>query len=371
MVIFLAGMFLVAESGKAADMFHLKIINGRHCLVTPDGQGFLSLGVNHIQAVSQKGEPDIFTEKYGSDWERAGGVAFEHLQDLGFNTAGYGAPAPLKRMMPYMAAAYLEKNASYLSNEEFFYPDVFDPKVQEEVKANLRTDTPQWDLKRAQKKRGTNWVSAIRALPEEAPGNKRYVQFLKERQKQGLPADDESFLRLIAREHYRVRGEETRRLHPGALVFGERYLMHDHPHVVLEEALPYIDVLSIQPSNVTLDGDFLDRLHARTGKPILLCDHQCSFATPEYPKTMWKQLESEEAVGKAYTRYLHDAFEKPYIIGYHRCQYIDRFAKHQGVLKQGLFRQDGSPYETLARYVRETNANAVRNYKQMIEDASE
>jgi hypothetical protein len=103
-------------------------------------------------------------------------------------------------------------------------------------------------------------------------------------------------------------------------------------------------------------------LHKKTGKPILLCDHQASFAVPDYPKTMWQQLESQEAVGKAYAKYLEDAFKKPYIIGYHRCQYIDRFAKHPGVLKQGMLREDGTPYKTLAQYTTEANRAAVRSF---------
>ena len=364
--------------GVATGAFHLEQFEGRHCLVTPDGHAFPSLGINHIQAISQKGTPDLFQEKYGRDWRRVSEGVLAELRQWGFNTAGYGSPAPLCRRMPYMAASYLEKTSNYLPDSEFFYPDVFDPKVQEEKRKILRhlcrdlnnpnligyywTDTPQWDLKRARKKRGTDWVSALRGLPDEAPGRKRYEQYVAGCKERGVPPDDEGFLRLIAREHYRVMGEETRRLHPGALIFGERYLMRDHPDVVLEEALPHIDVLSIQPGGSGFDGPYFDRLHAKTGKPILLCDHQCSFATPDHPKTMWQQLGSEEAVGKAYARYLKDALEKPYIIGYHRCQYIDRFAEHPGVLKQGIIRQDGTSYKTLVRHIREANAEAIQRF---------
>ncbi|MCK5173710.1 MAG: hypothetical protein KAR47_09985, partial [Planctomycetes bacterium] len=155
-------------------------------------------------------------------------------------------------------------------------------------------------------------------------------------------------------------GNETRRLHPGALIFGERYLKGDLPAEVLEEALPYIDVLAIQLGGDKFEGEFFDELHEKTGLPILICDHQCSFATDDYPKTMWKQLESEDAVGEAYARYLRDAVKKPYIIGYHRCQYIDRFAKHPGVLKQGILRQDGSPYEVMSKYIADANTEAIQ-----------
>jgi len=271
---------------------------------------------------------------------------------------------------------YLTKNANYMSDAQFQYPDVFDPAVQKKMKETIQnvvgnqrgnanligyywTDTPQWDLKRARKKRGTDWVSTIRELPKDAPGKKRYEQFVAEG-----GTSDEAFLRLIARELYRVLGEETRRLAPDALIFGERYLVGDHPDCVIEEALPYIDVLSIQPGGATFNAAYFDELHSKFKKPIILCDHQSSFPTPDYPKTMWQQMESEEAAGQAYAQYLEDAFSKPYIIGFQRCQYIDRFAEHPGVLKQGMIREDGTPYRTLMKYVLEANEQALRVFKE-------
>jgi len=352
--------------GNAEGVFHLEKNNGRDCLMDPSGKPFLSLGVNHVQ--------NIFPHSFSGDREKECDAVFKNLTSWGFNTAGYGSPAPLNRMMPYLAPMYLTKNANYMPDSEFYYPDIFDPAVQEKMRETIRyeigkqqgnanligyywTDTPQWDLERAREKRGTDWVSTLREMPADAPGKKRYEQFLAEG-----GTSDEDFLRLIARELYKVLGEETRRLHPDALIFGERYLINDHPNCVIEEALPYIDVLSIQPGGAKFNGAFFDQLHARFKKPILLCDHQCSFPTPDYPKTMWQQMENEEAAGQAYARYLRAAFDKAYIIGYQRCQYIDRFAENSGVLKQGVVREDGTPYKTLVRYIREANTAALDRF---------
>ena len=370
--------FSQAGDGIATGAFHLEKLNGRDCLVAPDGKPFLSLGINHIQALTQKGEPDLFATKFNRDRTKASEAALADLRAMGFNTAGYGAFVQMRAMIPYMADSFLAKNSNFLPDSEFFHPDIFDPRVQEEIRKKLRnmcrvtdnpnligyywTDTPQWDLKRAQRKRGTDWVSTIRELPADAPGKRRYEQFLADCEATGVPAEDDGFLRLIAREYYKVIGEETRRLHRNALIFGERYLVNDHPDCVLEEAMPYIDVLSIQPGGAKFDGAYLDRLHAKYKKPILLCDHQISFPTARYPKTMWQQLKSEEAAGLAYAQYLKEAFAKPYIIGYHRCQYIDRFATYQGVLKQGVLREDGTPYKKLVEITREANLEAIRKF---------
>jgi hypothetical protein len=352
--------------GNAEGRFHLEKNNGRDCLMDPSGKPFLSLGVNHVQ--------NIFPKSFSGDREKECDAVFKNLTSWGFNTAGYGSPAPLCRRMPYLAPMYLTKNANYESDAQFTYSDVFDPAVQEKMREIIRyeigkqqgnanligyywTDTPQWDLERSRKKRGTDWVSTLREMPADAPGKMRYEQFLKEG-----GTLDEDFLRLIARELYKVLGEETRRLAPDALIFGERYLVGDHPACVIEEALPYIDVLSIQPGGATFNAAYFDELHEKFKKPILLCDHQCSFPTPDYPKTMWQQMESEEAAGQAYAQYLEDAFSKPYIIGFQRCQYIDRFEKRRGILKQGVLKEDGTPYKTLAQYIREANTAALDRF---------
>ena len=59
---------------------------------------------------------------------------------------------------------------------------------------------------------------------------------------------------------------------------------------------------------------------------------------------------------------MSEASAKPYIIGYHRCQYIDRFNPHPGVLKQGLLREDGTVYEVLQKAVTAANLKAQENF---------
>lgn len=365
-----------APADSAAEgRFRLEKIGARHVLFDPEGEPFFTLGINHINAVQETAEPDIFAEKYGGDWSRYSEAAAEDLQGWHYNTAGYGSPQEIYPRMPYMEDSFLERNSNFLSDTEFFYPDVFDPKVQAEKLKQLRwmcrntdnsnligyywTDTPQWDLERSLRTRGTNWVIAIRELPADSPGRLRYEQYLNDCASAGKAATDEGFLALIAQAHYKLIGEATRSLHPDALIFGERYLLGDHPEVVVQAALPYIDVLSIQPGSDRFEAEYFDALYAKYGKPILICDHQCSFATPQYDKTMWKQLESEQAVATMYRNYLAEASARPYIIGYHRCQYIDRFNKHPGVLKQGMLREDGSAYPVLQEAVIEANRAAL------------
>jgi len=50
---------------------------------------------------------------------------------------------------------------------------------------------------------------------------------------------------------------------------------------------------------------------------------------------MWPQFKTPAEAAVAYAAYLRAAFDKPYILGYFKCQYMDQ-ALPTGMLKQGL-----------------------------------
>ncbi len=391
-------------------VFTLEQADGRWWLMTPDGSRFISLGLNHVSAIAREDTHEVFNRQYAGNWQKVADKAVTDLTNWGFNTTGYDCPRQMWDKLPFVAEVYLANVSYWMPQEMFSYPDVFAPAYQEHIRLKVKqvchaarnnpnllgyhwTDTPQWDIQKARKKRGTDWVSAIRAMDSSSPGKLRYVQFLKERyvnnpirftKTYGIDTksfdelaandfarldifrpqvyrDDAEFLALIARRYYSLAAQATREHDPEHLILADRYLAGDHPELVLKEALPYIDVLSLQPWRVSFNAELFDKLHKLTGKPILIGDHQSSFYTDAYPKTMWLQLPDEAAAAEAYARYLHDAFAKPYLIGYHRCQYIDRFDTRLGVLKQGLLREDQSPYEVLVEAVRRTNRAVLRN----------
>ena len=179
----------------------------------------------------------------------------------------------------------------------------------------------------------------IRRLPAPHVGKQRYVSFLRERHASApsefraaygmelgdvdtmlardfsdlllnhpiVHRDDYEFLRLIAREYYRVAGEAMEREDRRRLVFGDRYLLDDLPTEVLEEALPWIDVVAVQPSAARFERDAFERIYRIARKPILISDHASSFPA-----------ESVSESARAYDDYLSEAFERSYIVGYHR-----------------------------------------------------
>jgi hypothetical protein len=87
----------------------------------------------------------------------------------------------------------------------------------------------------------------------------------------------------------------------------------------------------------------------------MICDHQVSFKTPEHSNVMWKTLPDIASVGKAHAKFLQYGFATRYLIGYNRCQYIDRHKVDPRILKQGLLQADGTPYQELVETVQRNN----------------
>ena len=273
-----------------------------------------------------------------------------------------------------MPSQPLIENSSWLEKTKFSFSDIFDNEVQTEILTKIKnmtsekdnpnligyfwTDMPMWNLKKSKEKFGFNWVDYIESLPENSAGRIRYDKFKNEPLIDSSLTFEENFLKLIAREYYQLIGEETKRLDPDALIFGERYSMHRIPLYILDEALPYIDVVSIQPHDCSFNKKYFRMIHEITKKPILICDHQCSFPTEKYRYTMWQQLDNQTEVAKKHSEYIIDAVNEPYLIGYHRCQYIDRYEPINNLLKQGMIKENGEAYEPHATIITSTNKKA-------------
>jgi len=254
------------------------------------------------------------------------------------------------------------------------FEDVFDPAFKVRLRKQVATlcaktrdnpncigywwsDIPPWPLEGAKKKYGKHWVDVIRDLPDTAPGKKRYAEFMSA----PGPHDDRAFLRLIARELYSESAAAFKEHDPKRLIFGERYNGFNTPTEVLEEAARYVDVVSVQPYEGTFGAEKFDALHKLTGKPILISDWNVSFKTEAHPVTMWPQFPTQAAAAEAYEKYLRDAFAKPYILGYFKCQYVDQVLP-TGMLKQGLHQADGKTYEEFARRVAEIHRGLLDQF---------
>ena len=363
------------------DRFKIQKTNNSYKLISPTGSSFFSLGITHTQALNYPNSMKIFVNKYKNDWSSASAEIYRNLISWEFNTAGYGAPKELRKLIPFMMPSQpLVRNSSWLEKEKFFFSDIFDFEVKKEILNKIKnmtsekdnpnligyfwTDMPMWNLKKSKEKFGFNWVDYIKNLPENSAGRIRYEKFKNEQLFDNSLTFEENFLKLIAKEYYKLIGEETKRLDPGALIFGERYAMHRVPKYIIEEALPYIDVVSIQPHDCDFNEVYFRKIHEITGKPIIICDHQCSFPTKKYRYTMWQQLNNQTEVAEKHSEYLNEVVNESYLIGYHRCQYIDRYEPTNNLLKQGMVKENGETYEPHASIITRTNKKVKEIFKE-------
>ncbi len=403
---------------EATGWFRVMRFGERDLFVTPEGHGYVALGVNHIGVMALGAGRD----RYFLDTLKP------RLEEWNMNNLGYGAPRELEARMPYFAAvavAPVEKHRSHPApgaSNSFEFPDVFDPEWQRDVEERIRrvcerhrenrflvgyfwTDTPTWDIERTRALRGTDWVSAIRKLEAAAPGKRRYAEFLAGRYRGRLEElnsiygielgsldeiaghgferfamgrhrvreDDEAFLEEIAKRYYEAAGQAQRRHDPNHLVLGDRYLAGDAPDSVLRAASPWIDVVSVQPGDrytnlqppsTRFPERFFERLHRVTGKPVLICDHAISYPTAEQPLTIFEQRPSEAEAARATDEFLRRAFSKSYVTGYLRCQYIDRPAGFGRGLRQGLVNAKGEPREMMVNTYRHVFSLVLREIEE-------
>jgi len=346
-------------SGKNSGSFTLTKIKGRHWLLMPDGSPFFAHGITHAGNRGAKLDFQKFSQA---------------CKELGFNAYGYGCPQQLRKDMPYVASwNHLVPISYYRGKNGVQFVDVFDSKVEARLEAGVKaycrinaktsrnvigycwTDLGSWPLENPS---GKNWVDFIRNLPQKAPGRKAYQAFLKTWEGEDGTARDQAFLRLIAREYFRIIGETQRKHAPDHLIFGDRFAFNTLDPDVMKEMLPYVDAIAIQPP---FHGEFpkkkFDEIHRLSQKPILICDFAIRFKDGEKDIRSWKPVGDSVAAGKAYAEYVKAALKTNYVVGVFWCNPVDTpkgFGK-SGV-KQGFFDKGLAARSGLHQSVKEVNS---------------
>ncbi len=214
-----------AADHQATGFVHVKQLDGVWWFIGPDGERFVSLGVNHIEphlwlAPYNK---DTTLARYGHDMLVNGrfnthGTAarkwidqqLKHCEDLHFNTFGkhtHGTidPKLYRDEIYYVASLNTAPLAGWRErNGEGPRPDVFSADfkafLENRVAENCRqhresrnllgylyTDVPSWVMGRKDQKARNEytliypWVNALVALGEASPGKQRWLELLKAR----------------------------------------------------------------------------------------------------------------------------------------------------------------------------------------------
>ncbi|MCP4599668.1 MAG: MBL fold metallo-hydrolase [Proteobacteria bacterium] len=364
--------------------FHLANEDERWWFITPEGEKFVSLGINHIEPVliSSDNNKHIFMEKYGKDLINPAGLpdnnsnaakkwlddSMKMIKTWGFNTLGLHNPIKQSKM-PYVAE-FRPVTIDGWDGVKKEYLDPFDPETEHFVEQEAEkwcaqnkedkfilgisfNDMPKW---RNPRKKPHEWVSFIAELGPKAPGKKKWVEVLSKiypdisaaarayhmeattwndflartSWKQGVDVkkvrrDTAVFLPIIAESWYRIASNAIRKCDPNHLVFGDKFEgTRDFPRWLDPIIEKYFDLAYIQwyeYANKQIPR--LKELHKTTGKPILMGDSSFSFPNENLPTPKGLYVNSQREVGEAYHNYLKKMMNQPHVVGWHHCGFIE------------------------------------------------
>jgi hypothetical protein len=215
------------------------------------------------------------------------------------------------------------------------------------------------------------WVEALLRLPATAPGKQKWMELLKARhadaksaaathgleatgwddllslarwpaprEGSSAEADHRGFLALIVEQWYRLHWEAIRRHDPNHLILGDklgggfsepgtRAAAHRNiPPYLYAILKKYVDVVTVEwYGRFEEQATALENIHQATGKPVILGDSSFSALQPRQQDCKGVKVGSQKEVGDEYARYLRQALEKSFIVGWHFCGYIESWTE--------------------------------------------
>ncbi|MCP4656287.1 MAG: MBL fold metallo-hydrolase [bacterium] len=380
-----AGAGATAPAAAETGFFQLRVVDGRWWFVDPQGEQFISVGINHLEPVMLTAAVDLERSlaKYGPDLIDADGnvdlrgaaarafmdESLERIISWGFNSLGVHNHVPQKRL-PYVTHFRPVPLDGWLRKTRH-YPDPFSTTTKRQVESRAQdwagtrrddrsilgvsfTDMPVWRLRPG---RDHPWVATLKGLPASAPGKQAWIGVLRRRYPNptaaarahgveaetwealaaitdwprhgGRPAsrrrDQEAFLPRIADRWYSLLSTSVRRHAPHHLILGDKIMPDkDLPEWLVPIIGRHFDVLYFQWYATAEDQiPRLRELHRVTGKPILLGDSSFSHPNERVPNPKGVRVGSQEEVGVAYERYLQAILSEPYVLGWHYCGFME------------------------------------------------
>lgn len=364
---------------QATGFFHIERIYGKFWLVDPEGNLFISKGVNHVNFWSDYA-PSLgyspynrhVSEKYGSV-DRWAEETVARLRTWGFNTIGaWSSEETFNKGMPYtiILNMALEAGADWQTGKIVDYFSKKFEEIVEEIASKVcsprRDDRYLIGYFTDNELRWTaDWRSSnelfddYMLLPPEAEGKKVLINFLRERYGEisslneawgedfssfdellsatsapktpSANSDRMAFLKLVSEQYFRVTYNAIKKYDPNHLVLGCRFA-YKPPDEVLQACIGYVDVISINCYTNPYSNDLelrvrdLQRIHEITGLPIMITEFSFKAMDSGLPNTKGAGTPVKTQMERAeyYEEYVKTMIKQPFIIGYHWFQYADQ-----------------------------------------------
>jgi len=305
---------------------------GRWWFITPDGEPFWSIGMNHIDSAALRFPESggVWEREFGNSMERWLRAVARDLREWGFNTVGWTQEVVIitrnyhrhSRLFTYEEYQWLGMPYCHLLpfteahqwEVETRMPDIAGPDLDEwcdyvarDQCARFRgdpkligysyCDCPQWVHTRPENEwRGTLVDPDL--LKTEAGRRELFA---------------------IAERYYRVTHEAIRRYDPNHLILGDRWEANAPlPEEVVRAALRYVDVLSFQcfGSVENILGK-MRRWAEFADKPVLLADAAGHVHAPH--DSAWPPSADRVHDVEHYRQVMEGLWRIPQCVGYHLC----------------------------------------------------
>ena len=312
--------------------------NDHWWLITPDGQPFFSIGLNHIDPASLRYPENIhiWRNKYkGSTLNWIKESVAPNLKKWGFNSVGWVQEVTVRQWAHSRSFTYEEYQAldmpychllpftqthqweQHTQNFDFYSTHWVEwcdyiarshcAELSEDSKliGYFYSDCPTWIHTRPH----NEWRGPI-FDPERLNSENGKQELFK-----------------LAQQYYKTTFEAIRRYDKNHLILGDRYEANAPiSEEVIDAALPYVDILSFQDFRDPVNH--LKSWHEKTGKPVLLADAA---------KMKWNTQPDEFSRnnGKWYADTLAALHKNPGCIGFHLCgAYQRNKARRYGLLDE-------------------------------------
>ncbi|MBI2946097.1 MAG: beta-agarase [Verrucomicrobia bacterium] len=395
--------------GKATGFFHAEQMNGVWWLVTPEGNGFISKGVNHISytadqapALGYSPYARVTSAKYGSSVKWAEATA-TRLRGWGFNTVGAWSSREMSQQsVPHTLILNLAASAgaNWLKGE---VADVFAPRFEEAIRRQAqrqcaaRANDPfllgyftdnelRWGSDWRSKKtlledflaRSPETAGRQLALRVVRAGHDSVASFnkawgttfksydelagLNELPMTGdaAKAAQRAFLREYARAYFKVCREAIKAADSNHLVLGCRFAGYAPPEV-MEAMSEFVDVVSFNNYGFTPPAETLRNLHRLTGKPVMLTEFSFKAQDSGLPNTKGagKPVPTQQDRAEHFDRYASALAQMPFMVGFHWFEYCDEPAEGRfdgENSNYGLVNIQDEPWQVLVERMTRVNA---------------
>lgn len=340
------------KGDKATGFFHAAKLDGRWCLVDPDGHRFLTVGVCSVSvndmARGRKALQDKFGDKAG--WARA---ALAQMNEMGYNTLGCwsdwqtfkeaGLKVPYTVQLNWMAGYGKQRGGTFSQPGHTGYPNncifVFDPQFEEycnkQAAKLAENKNDAWLFgyfsDNEMPLQTANLENYLKG-PAGDPGRAAAEKFLTERygatdKKKITDKDRDDFLKIVTERYYRIVSTAIKKVDPNHIYLGSR--LHGanlRQECVFAGVAPYVDVCAVNYYNDWSPNYEHTHMWVRAmDKPYIITEFYAKGMDSAMGNTGgagWT-VHNQADRGKFYQNFCIGLLGDPGCVGWHYFKYMD------------------------------------------------